>query len=339
MGVDNVIGRLMRVLSEVSRDEPYLGVLPTSNFEDSTPLYYDGELEDCSPLENFAYLDTSSRTISVRGANIHMASLYANEGGKHIMVPTDDTVPFLAMKGSEAVITKVKEALGNVLATHNVNGVPYNYDYKDDNILDELRISLENMVINKSARPVIVDGPIVPGPYLQMVGEPYKSAFEELASRRNRSNLIGVVKRLNFTRKLSREENIKRNYRSLVGATDDVIVQQMGKGRNKFVTSVFKEEVNLKGATVRRYMVYVKLRDSVFRVESVNRELLCSGVKTSLNSASIRGIPTFIEVADKMSKRLSASVYVLSFIHASSLLGVNYEDWNTYLEASRDLGD
>ncbi|BBG25795.1 DNA double-strand break repair nuclease NurA [Sulfuracidifex tepidarius] len=341
MGLEDVIEKLMKALAEASKDEPYLGVMQKVDIVDSTPVYEDGELGECEPLNEFAYLDTSSRVIQVKGANIYMASLYGNDNGIHVMVPSDSLVPFIAVKGSKKALEKVKAALGDLLVTENVNGVEYDLEYKDDNILDELRISLENHFIETSKNVVVVDGPVVPGPYLEMVGEPYRSAFEELASRRRREKLVGVVKRLSFTRKLSREEKVGSKFPRLLGSTDDVIVHEMSKSvkSDVFFTPVYKEELNLKGGKVTRYMVYVKVRDSVFRVESTDRELLCRGVFTSARNASIRGIPTFIEVADKMSKRLSASTFVLSFVYAKTMLGVNYEDWNSFVEAKRDLNE
>ncbi len=341
MGVEDVIGRLMKALAEASKEEPYLGISQKVDTSDSTPVYEDGDMGECDPLSDFAYLDTSSRVIQVKGANIFMASLYGNDNGTHVMVPSDSLVPFIAVKGSEKALEKVKAELGNLLVTRNVNGVEYDSEYKDDNILDELRISLENYFIESSRNAVLVDGPIVPGPYLEMVGEPYRSAFEELASRRHKEKLVGIVKRLSFTRKLSREENVKRKFPKLLGSTDDIIVHQMSRSvkSDVFFSPVYKEELNLKGSSVTRYMVYVKVRDSVFRVESTDRNLLCRGAMASARNASIRGIPTFIEVADKISKRLSASAFVLSFIYARTMLGVNYEDWNSFVEATRDLND
>ncbi len=341
MEVDYAIKSLIKLLAEISYNESYLGTdLPSGIIDETSYITYENEIENCEPLDYFGYLDSSSRIINVRGANIYFASLYANDMGKHILIPLDASIPFIAIKGSDEVINKVKNF--GFIVTENINHIPYTVNYKDDNILDELRIKLENYAINMSkSKVLIVDGPIFPGPYLKIVGEPYKSAFEKLNMERKTDNLIGIVKRLSFTRKLSREENIRKKYKKLVemGASDDIIVSEMGKGFEKFVTPIYKEEVEIAGNKFYRYMVYVKVRDSVFRVESRDKELLCKGVSTAIKNASIRGIPVFIEAADKISKRLSASTYLLSFTYAKSLIGVSYDDWNRYIEAVKDISE
>ncbi|AWR95352.1 DNA double-strand break repair nuclease NurA [Acidianus brierleyi] len=341
MEIEDAILSLMKLLSEISIDQPYLGTSISVDSSESTPIYYEEEIGKCSPFSDFGYLDSSSRIINVKGANIYIASLYANDSGRHVLIPLDASFPFLAIKANGTVIQKVKSTM-SVVRTENVNGVAYTPDYKDDNILDELRISLENYAINNSNSDVmIVDGPIFPGPYIQMVGEPYKSAFEKLTLERKTDKIVGIVKRLNFTRKLSREEEISKKYPDLVksGVTDDVLVFEMGKGKDPYVTPIYKEEIEIGGKKFVRFMSYVKVRDSVFRVESKDKELLCRGVETALLNSSIRGIPTFIEVADKISRKLSASTFLLSFVYAKSLIGVNYDDWNRYKEATQDLGD
>ncbi len=342
MGVDEVLGKLMRTLAQVSASEPYLGVTYRGDMGEPTSVFEEGALPQCDPFTKFSYLDSSSRMINVKGANIYFASLYGNDGGRHVMVPTYYSVPFIAMKASETTLTKVKTELGRFVLTENVNGERYTEDYKDDNILDELRISLENSFIGSSTNPVIVDGPVIPGPYLPMVGEPYKAAFEKLITQRKKDRLVGVVKRLSFTRKLSREENVRSSMSKLVGATDDVIVYEMAKRAGNprvFFTPIYKESLDISGTNVTRYMVYVKVMDSVFRVESTDKDLLCRGAMTSIRDPSVRGIPNFIEVADRISKRLSASTFIMSFMMAKSLIGVNYEDWNTYNESVRDINE
>ncbi|BDC17531.1 DNA double-strand break repair nuclease NurA [Acidianus sp. HS-5] len=316
-----------------SFDEPYLGVSPPVNIEDSTPVEVEGELEDCEPLDKFAYLDSSSRMISVRGANIYFASLYANLVEEQIMIPLQTDLPFMAIKASEEVRNIIDNTIHDIVLTKNVNDVPYDENYKDDNILDELRILLENYAIEKSSYVAIVDGPVVPGPYLQMVGEPYRSAFITLARQRKKEKLIGVVKRLNYTRKLRRSGlAIPKN---LYNATDDVIVEFLGRGKDVFLTPVLKEE----SEDFTRYMVYVKVRNGVFRVESTERGLLCKGVSTSIKYSSFRGIPEFIEVADRISKKLSASAFIFAFNIAKETTGVNYDDWESLKLANVDTGE
>lgn len=337
MEFGEVIKSLFEKLSLV--DEPYLGPSPTKVSEDYTPVEVEEELGDCEGLDTFAFLDSSSRTISVRGANIYIASLYANLIEEHVMIPLQTNVPFIAIKASEKVMELIKgdPTLSRIVAMHNVNGDPYTPEYKDDNILDELRISLENYAINKSNYVTIVDGPAIPGPYLKTLGQPYKSAYETLISQRKMDKLIGIVKRLNQSWKLRRSGLVKDL--RLYNATDEVVVEYLGRGKELYITPVLKEEVEVRNSKYTRYMVYVKVREGVFRVESISKDLLCKGVATAVKYSSYRGIPEFIEVADKIAKRLSASAYILAFNVARATTGVNYEDWESFKLAEMDAGE
>ncbi|MCH1772156.1 MULTISPECIES: DNA double-strand break repair nuclease NurA [Metallosphaera] len=333
MEVHEVIRDLMTTLSRLSKEKVFLGV-SLQEFEDSWPVEVEGPLEKCDPLPSFSYLDTSSRYMTVRGANIYLASLYANIEGEHMTVPLNASLPFLAIKGSRDVVEMIETSpLSKVVRTRNVNDIPYDPGYKDDNILDELRIYLENRAIER-ARIAVVDGPVFPGPYLPMVGEPYRSAYERLIQGRRKDQLVGVVKRLSTSRKLSR---VKDLWKGDVTPTDDVLTLELGKGKITYVTPVLREEFQLSNSSLQRYMVYVKVRDSVFRVESPSKDLLCQGVATSLVHASYRGLPTFIEVADRLSRKLSASTFILSFIYAKGQVEVTYDDWNRFQQANLDL--
>ncbi|MQL56594.1 DNA double-strand break repair nuclease NurA [Acidianus ambivalens] len=322
-----------------SLDQPYLGVTPALSIEDSTPVEVEDELGECESLTTFSFLDSSSRMISVKGANIYFASLYANLVTEHLMIPLKVEVPFMAIKASEEVRKLIEgdQTLSKIVAVNNVNGEPYSPDYKDDNILDELRISLENYAISKSNFVTIVDGPIIPGPYIQMVGEPYRSAFISLANQRKKDKLIGIVKRLNYSRKLRRSELVKDP--RLMNATDDIIVEYLGRGKEFYTTPVLKEEIDIGNSHYTRYMVYVKVREGVFRVESLSKDLLCKGVYTARKYSSYRGIPEFIEVADRISKRLSASAFIFAFNIARVTTGVNYEDWESLRTAELDASE
>ncbi|QKR00719.1 DNA double-strand break repair nuclease NurA [Metallosphaera tengchongensis] len=331
MEFQDAVKDLMNLLSALVKSRPFLGEITSAEVEAGT-VEEVGNLEDCDPFKSFSYLDSSSRTLTVRGANIHMASLYAYNQGTHVMIPPQTSVPFIAVKASDEVLKAIESRLPNVVSVRNPDGVLYTPEYKDDNILDELRVNLENYVINQG-NVTIADGPVFPGPFLPTVGEPYRSAYETLIKARKTDKLVGVVKRLSMTRKLSRVMNSKAS----INATDDVVMLELGRGKEVYLSPVLKEDHPLSDRVLTRYMVYVKVRDSVFRVESSDPSLLCPGVKTSLKSVSVRGIPTFIEVSDKLSRRLSASALLLSFGLAKEMVGVNYEDWNRVNQANLEL--
>lgn len=82
MEFEEAIKSLFRLLT--SLDQPYLGVTPASSIEDSTPVEVEDELGECESLTTFSFLDSSSRMINVKGANIYFASLYANLVTEHL---------------------------------------------------------------------------------------------------------------------------------------------------------------------------------------------------------------------------------------------------------------
>ncbi|MCI2414202.1 MAG: hypothetical protein MPF33_02945 [Candidatus Aramenus sp.] len=53
---------------------------------------------------------------------MHFASLYANDAGRHIAIPLDASIPFLAVKTHEEVVNKLPIAF---VKTRNPNSVPY----------------------------------------------------------------------------------------------------------------------------------------------------------------------------------------------------------------------
>ncbi|AWR96122.1 nuclease NurA [Acidianus sulfidivorans JP7] len=356
MEIHEAINNLIKTLSRISETKPFLSQLPEIPLEEeghevevvgsldisklnSLTSLHEANDENCPPFTSYSYLDSSSRTLNVRGANIHIASLYANVNGTHEMIPANVIQPFIGVKASKDVLLSLESSLPFV-RVKNPNGYYYTEEYKDDNILDELRISLENYAINKG-NLTIVDGPIYPGPYLPSVGEPYRSAYVKLILERKVDKLVGIVKRLSMTRKLTRlKTDLSKIKIDLprINASDDVVMQYWGKDKEVFISPVLKELFFLDGnKTLTRYMVYVKVRDSVFRVESADLNLLCRGVSTALKDVSVRGIPTFIEIADKMSRKLSASALLLTFSLAKQFLGVNYDDWNRVNQANLEL--
>ncbi|BBD73325.1 hypothetical protein HS1genome_1714 [Sulfodiicoccus acidiphilus] len=322
----------MELLSQVAREKPYLGPGEPGLREVAGPVTLLGELGKCGPLDEFAYLDSSSRTLSVRGARILVASLYANDGGNHFTIPPA-RFPFVGLKASREVASAVSSdpTLSELVRLRSPAGELYDQDYKEDNVLDELRISLENYAVTSSNRITFVDGPVVPGPFPSTMGPKYEAAFQQLLKERlpRLPDLVGIVKRLEFSRKLARALGSD--------SSDEVLTLDLGRGKAIYVSPVLKEDVKVGEEEVSRYMTYVRVRDSAFRVESSNPDLLCPGVRTALLHSSFRGIPTFIEVADRLSRRLGSASFVQAFLYAHQLVGVSYESWNWYQEALKEL--
>ncbi|EZQ10592.1 nuclease NurA [Candidatus Acidianus copahuensis] len=336
----HVISSLLDIIAKMDKELGYIG--PPENFSqenESSEIEILGYCEEHSTLTNFSYLDSSSRMITIKGVRVYMGSLFMSDPNFTLAIPQVIPTQFLALKASSSVLENISR--DNIISSYvkvtSPAGIPYDQNYKDDNISDELRISLENYAISKSSSITIVDGPVIPGPNLTFLSEEYKSAFEKLINDRVNyfPTLIGVVKRLDMSYKLSKVKEFNQIIKkfSKIRPPDTKAIEIISqKGEDPFITPILKENW---GSLV-RYMVYVKVRNSVFRVESTNLDILCKGVNTTIDRSGVRGIPDFIEIADRISKRLSASIFILSFILGSKI-GVSYDDWGKFWEASEEI--
>lgn len=329
------------LIDYLSKIKPSLYLPPpsiTQSEEIGSSIQVVDRLDKCEPLDSFAYLDSSSRFLSYLGFRMYMSSVYINDKGEHISIPgLTETSQFIAIKSNVEALKMIEsnKELSNIVSVKNILGLYYDEDYKDDNILDEMRISLENYGIkNAKSDTIFVDGPAIPGPYLPIVGEPYRQVFEILIKDRSPyfNRIVGVVKRLDISYKLSRIESIKK---ALGGKRlpDNHVMTLMFPDNEIHITDILSED----WAGYKRYMVYVKYRDYVYRVESTNKDLLCKGVATAIARAGVRGIPDFIEIADRMARKLSASTYIIGYLFGKEKLGVTYDETNKFNEVLKEF--
>jgi hypothetical protein len=77
-------------------------------------------------------------------------------------------------------------------------------------------------------------------------------------------------------------------------------------------------------------MIYVYVRTPagprVFRLESLNREELLRAAGYIVRNLSISGLPVDIEIADRISKRLSASIYLALYLYGAPRLGLSHDE-------------
>lgn len=352
--VFSVVERLIKLLSVYRARFKYLG--PTNialggNMEEhgvieiSEEIGVDYYYNHPEPLDIEGFLDSSSRSIDFIGPRLFFSTLYAKDLYRDILIPVNMETKFIALKLGVDAYSKILEsgeyggeALRYVYLENPV-GEPYVEDYKDDNISDELRLRIENYVISRMRSSVIlIDGPIYPPlAVLGMMGDRYRRAIMHLYNERKGhiERLVGVVKRLESTWKLSRVDEISRGLR----APDPIVVQELARGRDLFVTPILREDLLGLGY---RYMIYIYKRtptgSSVFRLEASSKEKLVRAAARCIKNLSLRGIPEEIEIADRISRRLSSSLYIVAYTIGSTLLGVAYDETNKLVGAMADVG-
>lgn len=343
------IDKLVEILAKAGRELIYLG--PESQIDSleepagsieivegftvgSGLLEYIVEDVDEPPYKGF--LDSSSRSIAYPGIRIFIGACYAKDLDRHIMIPPGLGVPYLAVQMGRRALETLRDLLEWIAYVESPSGSPYDEGYKFDNIHDELRLRLENIALNTMrSNKILIDGPIYPAQvaFPKMLGKEYWEAYEKLYMEREPhiSRLIGVVKRLDQTFKLLRIPEIREEFARLAGrdirAPDPIVVSRLAGDKRIHVVGIIRE--SLQGLEA-RYMIYVYVRTPagprVFRLESINREDLLKTTGYILRNLSTSGLPVDIEIADKISKKLSASIYLALYLHGAPRLGLSHDE-------------
>jgi len=282
------------------------------------------------------FVDSSSRSISYPGVRVFIGSCYARDGARHILIPQGPGPPFLAIQAGRRAIEELRRRVAGLAYVESPSGEPYDEGYKADNIHDELRLRLENAVLGSMASPrILIDGPIYPVQLAmaRAFGEEYYRAFERLYRERlpHIGRLIGVVKRLDQTYKLIRVGEVYEAYTRSGGkgvkAPDPVVMSRIAGGRRIYILGILREEFAGLG---QRYMVYTYVRTPsgprVFRLEALEKDIVIRAAGYCIKNLSISGLPIDIEVADRISKKLSASIYVALYTMGSPKLGLTHDE-------------
>jgi hypothetical protein len=343
------IDKLVEILAKAERELIYLGPEPQiDSIEElaesieiaegfglgSGLLEYVIEDIDGPPYKGF--LDSSSRSIAYPGIRIFIGACYAKDLDRHVLVPTGLRTPYLAIQMGRKAIESLRVLLEGVAYFESPSGSLYDEGYKSDNIHDELRLRLENAVLNiMRSDKILIDGPIYPVQvaFSKIFGEEYREAFEKLYREREPHilRLIGVVKRLDQTFKLLRIPEIREEFTRITGrdirAPDSVVVSRLAGDKRIHVMGIFRE--SFQGLEA-RYMIYVYVRTPagprVFRLETLNREELLRAAGYIVRNLSTSGLPVDIEIADRISKRLSASIYLALYLYGAPRLGLSHDE-------------
>lgn len=329
-------------------------------------------------FNSIASLDSSTRYLRDISVNLVILgmSIYSNRKG-FIDFPITKEIPYIGVNTYRKILDKISTGMNFIKMKNEIN-YPFDENYKLDDVADEMRTEAENIGLSEVIIDhdlVILDGPIYPTP-LELTEELdlsstsrlcHQLAYASLVNKRIsllRDNVIGVVKRLENSGKLWKDEKIveefKKRGKNIKGLKDPTILELIDyefcrkSGRHSYACIIgpFKIDYNLHvegpkdchkadGNTTylsnvpAKYAYYVILRkpyvpNTYFRIEGLNKDFLERGMRTVLSRLSNRLIPTFIELVDNRAKRISAGLFITAYEVASSYLSIIHDDKLAY---------
>ncbi|AWR94165.1 DNA double-strand break repair nuclease NurA [Acidianus brierleyi] len=279
-----------------------------------------------------------------------MATFSTKEG--LILAPYDKEIRFLGISANKDILTKIEDIINTKhIAIRNYIGDYFDQDYRLDDVADELRLESENSAIDDMNGLIIMDGPIYPTPleltnvfeFRNMSRETHRKAYASLV--RDRLNkikdkeVIGIVKRLENSKKLYKLDEIQKILGKLPPITDPEVLRllyhKLCKGESICILGPFmlSYQINVEGIlkdVPPKYAYYVIVKrivgpSSFFRVESLNLNTL-QYIKSIFSRISCRGIPTWIEIVDTASKKISSSLFIIGYEISSSFLDIIHDD-------------
>jgi len=306
----------------------------------------------CSSLLRTVVVDGSSRRLGSPGFRVFLAgvAVYGGVGGSPLMLyPTlsglEGGVGFMGVKAPIDVLKSIEGdgSLSRFVRVRFTGGGYFDEDANEDDISDDVRMSLEAWAIGELARrlnrgyAVILDGPIYLG-----VREKANLAFSRITAVNGLEGVgvpvVGVVKRVENSRKLCsggviEELNVDVDPRH---CNDPTVVQAVGRRFSGGVGDVVLigpfRHVHGKAGGLTSFMfpervfwyVHSGFGSRVFRVEalastynSFGGEVDCL-VKWLALSIDGNGLPYVIDIADRFAKGITRSLYLLFYGMAKS---------------------
>lgn len=311
---------------------------------------------------SIASIDSSSRYLRDPSVNLVIVGLgvYSNKFGIKVG-PFDITTNFMSVSTFEDILKNMNCVPG--IRVKNYVNEYFREDYKIDDIADELRLENENLGLKEvkdNHDLIIVDGPLYPTPLelsefeLQSEGRKrHQNAYLQLTKERVGSlndKIVGVVKRLETSQKLYKEDKIRQLLKVKYPINDAEVLNQIriklcreGKCSSNLLVGPFKIEFSSQYfSSPSRYAYYLIVTNpigmaSYFRVESLSLDKLNEFIPYVTERISERLIPTYIEIVDNLSKRVSASLFVLAYEVLSSILSINHDDKLSYYNVQEEF--
>ncbi len=317
---------------------------------------------------SLVFIDSSSRSIGFNPLRVTISAV-AVKTRRGLVVEPYNIVNwrFIAVKSIRPVLERI-EKTSNIIRVRNPCGVYYDEEYKDDNIGDELRLDMENRALRELVprdHVVVLDGPVYPTPEVIFYSNnnKYAKAFLELIKKRleiihsMNTLVLGFVKRTEYSRKLWRNNEVRRLIKDLTGkeisnVPDPVIVEYIVEKKVRprigewWILGPFYVRYDSKLLEPKAFY-YIARRTihgyNVYRVEVLEkdysgmREVVEKIIAGLLENTSLRGIPLGIELVDKASRKTTAALYLLLREYLSGILSIAYDELGREADIMREL--
>jgi len=244
--VRNYIYTISRELSSIKNTLPQV----IRNYEEST-FGEEFSIVSLSELSNkfkeieerqineISSVDSSTRYLRDTTVGIVMTgmAIFSSKKGL-ILAPYDKEIRFLGISANKEVLTKIENIINKKhIAITNYIGEYFDQNYRLDDVADELRLESENSAIDDMNGLIIMDGPIYPTPleltnvfeFRNISRETHRKAYASLV--RDRLNkikdkkVIGIVKRLENSKKLYKLDEIQKILGKLPPITDPEVLR------------------------------------------------------------------------------------------------------------------
>ncbi len=307
------------------------------------------KIEKPRDLKKFWGLDASIRTLKLTGIDIIIVS-GALVGSRLYIEPKIIDTRWICIRPRCKASEDLKQLLENLsykfyTKSRLVDRV-FDGTYSEEVLQDELRVSMENSMIKLWDRTgiLIIDGPLFHAPrIISSIDNIYAKVYIELTKERLNllkgfeDKVVCIVKRLSQCRYLARLE--------CVGATDDyvAIIKANKILKRREVSSVFigtlRLSISVQDYEFEKYMGYIVSRAgdvfNVIRIETLDLEFLYDIKDYIAQILTPSGVPKTIELADKLCKKVSSSIFTILWNIAP--LSPTYEGFESLLLSLKDL--
>ncbi|TRM99731.1 hypothetical protein DJ527_08225 [Sulfolobus sp. F1] len=364
--LQSVVLKLSKAKLNLPPIDNYPNVVEAVDFETGVEL-----LDEKDPIKilrrpqnkdyRIASIDSSSRYL--RDASINMvlvgAASYSNVKGKKLG-PYNVLTPFLGISTYKDILVNFQNEAG--IRIKNFVNEYFGEDYKIDDMADELRVESENLMLKETINShdlVVLDGPLYHTPLeLSTINlsnssrYSHQKAYAKLVEDRIsllKDNIIGVVKRLENSYKLGKIEAISRILnKDVKGQKDPDILKliDLKLCKDKPYCLVGPIKLTFSSQIISnapdRYVYYLIVKNlvgmtSFFRIESIRIDALENYTPYIISRISERLIPTYIELADNLSKRVSSSLFILAYEIASRYLSIIHDDKLEYYNELKNI--
>lgn len=343
-----VLDELISNVGELASPEP-VDTSESSDFEVLCNRDFEvKKLGDVKVDQPVMGLDSHSRVLRFLGVDVHVVT-GALVGGANYLIPGPGVsgVKWIGLKlrfnpTDEGILNSINN---NFYVRSGYLSEYFTGSFNDEAVRDEVRNYVEMKLIElaKAANDyvLLIDGPIFPTPrVLSMTDNKYAELYRGIIKDRvgaiSGAKAVGVVKRLGQSHYLAR-------YFKACGAdvpmVDDVTlaIKRVSSTFSTFETA-YLGPIVLDVEGYRKYMWYLVRRLGnnvrVVRIEGLNEDIATLGRDYVGKLMTVSGTALPIHIADKIARRLNASV--VNLIYSLRPNGLTYEGIE---EVTRALGD